>query len=234
MKRNHHYSRSVVFGSILALALAPAILAQPSATPADPRLDRKVKYSTEQASVQDVVRNLVEQAGLKYDWQKSFDQTDPLCRRWVRNVAIEGKPCAQALDQILKPVGLKYQVADGVVVLSRGATEPDKAAAPSDPRLQKKVKYSSRQASVQEIVQNLVEQAGLKYDWEKSYKQTDPLCRQWVRDVAMNDKTCHEALEQILKPVGLRYQVDEGVVVLSRRGKTTQPPTAAPPPVGGR
>ena len=85
----------------------------------DPRLERKVEYSTKQASVQDIVRSLAEQVGLKYNWQKSFDQTDPLCRQWVRNVTIDGKTCQQALEQILKPVGLRYQVEDGVLVLSR-------------------------------------------------------------------------------------------------------------------
>ena len=46
-------------------------------------------------------------------------QTDPLCRRWVNNVAINGKSCREALDQILKPVGLRYQVEKGSIVLSR-------------------------------------------------------------------------------------------------------------------
>ncbi|HXR04228.1 MAG TPA: STN domain-containing protein [Verrucomicrobiae bacterium] len=86
---------------------------------ADPRLEKKVVYSTKQASVQDIVRSLAELVGLKYNWQKSFDQTDPLCRKWVWNVTIDGKTCQQALEQILKPVGLRYQVEDGVLVLSR-------------------------------------------------------------------------------------------------------------------
>lgn len=91
-------------------------------------LQSKVKYASKQASVQDIVRNLAEQAGLKYDWQKSFAQTDPLCRQWVRNVTIEDETCQQALDQILKPVGLRYQVENGALVLSRqdeGATKSD-------------------------------------------------------------------------------------------------------------
>jgi beta-lactamase regulating signal transducer with metallopeptidase domain len=86
----------------------------------DSRLETKVEYSSEQASVQDIVRSLAEQAGLKYDWQRSYNQTDPLCRQWVRNVNIDGQTCRQALEQILKPVGLRYQVEDGVLFLSRG------------------------------------------------------------------------------------------------------------------
>jgi carboxyl-terminal processing protease len=194
-------------------------------------LGSKVKYTSEQASVQDIVQSLAEQVGLRYDRQKSLAQTDPLCRNWVQNVAIEGKTCNEALEQVLKPVGLRYQVEKGVLVLSRQdeGTQPPKsgaqaAAGPAASRLGSKVKYTSEQASVQDIVQSLAEQVGLRYDWQKSLAQTDPLCRNWVRNVAIEDKTCAQALEQILKPVGLRYQVEEGVLVLSRQDEGTQPP----------
>src|ERR1019366_9299447 len=114
----------VMAASVLLLtapALEQTILAQAAAGPADTRLGSKVKYTSEQASVQDIVQSLAEQVGLRYDRQKSFTQTDQLCRNWVRNVAIEDKTCAQALEQILKPFGLGYQVAEGVLVLSRQA-----------------------------------------------------------------------------------------------------------------
>jgi len=214
---------------------------------ADVRLQSKVKYAAKQASVQDIVQNLAQQAGLKYDWQKSFAQTDPVCRQWVRDVTIDGKTCRQALEQILKPVGLRYQVEDGVLVLSPqpsgtapgagGGNEQNQAdVGPADPRQEKKVRYSTEQASVQDIVQNLAQQAGLKYDWQKSFAQTDPLCRQWVRDVTIDGKTCRQALEQILKPVGLRYQVEDGVLVLSRQDEGTHAPksgaSSISPPMG--
>ena len=91
----------------------------PNAAPADARLDAKVKFAAKQASVQDIVQSLAQQAGLGYEWKKSFAQTDPLCRRWVNDVAIEGKPCREALDQILDPVGLRYEIEKGSVVLYR-------------------------------------------------------------------------------------------------------------------
>ena len=83
------------------------------------RLGQPVSYVAEQTSVQDVVQALVEQVGLSYDRPKSFSQTDPLCRRWVNQVAIHGTPCREALDKILKPVGLAYKVDQGTVVLLR-------------------------------------------------------------------------------------------------------------------
>ena len=131
MKRNLKYTLVMAASGLLltALALEQTTLAQAPAGPADPRLGSKVKYTSEQASVQDIVQSLAEQVGLRYDWQKSFAQTDQLCRNWVRNVAIEDKTCAQALEQILKPFGLGYQVEGGVLVLSRQA----KGAPPNQP-----------------------------------------------------------------------------------------------------
>ena len=233
MKRNLKYTLVLAASGLL---LTVFVLEQKTLHPAaaghtDTRLGSKVKYTSEQASVQDIVQSLAEQVGLRYDRQKSLAQTDPLCRNWVQNVAIEGKTCNEALEQVLKPVGLRYQVEKGVLVLSRQdeGTQPPKsgaqaAAGPAAPRLGSKVKYTSEQASVQDIVQSLAEQVGLRYDWQKSLAQTDPLCRNWVRNVAIEDKTCAQALEQILKPVGLRYQVEEGVLVLSRQDEGTQPP----------
>jgi hypothetical protein len=135
MKRNLKYTLVMAASGLLltALALEQTTLAQAPAGPADTRLGSKVKYTSEQASVQEIVQSLAEQVGLRYDWQKSFAQTDPLCRQWVRNVAIEGKTCNEALEQVLKPVGLRYQVEDGVLVLSRQAkgTHPPQSGSSS-------------------------------------------------------------------------------------------------------
>jgi beta-lactamase regulating signal transducer with metallopeptidase domain len=109
-----------------------------------------------------------------------------------------------------------------LALVSGGCNVKKAAAGSADPRLEKKVQYSSQQASVQDIVENLAEQVGLKYNWQKSHDQTDPLCRNWVRDVAIHDETCRQALEQILKPVGLHYLVENGALVLSRQDGGTQ------------
>ena len=136
MKRNLKYTLVMAASGLLltALALEQTTLAQAPAGPADPRLGSKVKFTSEQASVQDIVQSLAEQVGLRYDRQKSFAQTDPLCRNWVRNVAIEGKTCNEALEQVLKPVGLRYQVEEGVLVLSRQGegTQPPQIRASSN------------------------------------------------------------------------------------------------------
>ena len=139
MKTNANLFRKIGPGFILAIVsalfLAQTAFAQSASSPPDERLNTTVKYASVQASVQDIVQNLAQQAGLSYDWQKSFAQTDPLCRRWVRNVAIEGKSCHEALEQILKPVGLRYQVENGAIVLLRlpAATAPGPAPKSSPP-----------------------------------------------------------------------------------------------------
>jgi hypothetical protein len=51
----------------------------------------KVTYVAEQASVQSVAKTIAVQAGLTYNWQKSFDQTNPECRRWLYGVRLDGR-----------------------------------------------------------------------------------------------------------------------------------------------
>ena len=46
---------------------------------------------------------------------------------------------------------------------------------------------------------------------------TDPECRRFVYDVSIKDRPFHEAMAAILDPVGLRYEVENGEVVLYLR-----------------
>ncbi|MCH8831030.1 MAG: STN domain-containing protein [Planctomycetes bacterium] len=70
--------------------------------------------------------------------------------------------------------------------------------------------------TVQYAVREIGRQAGFQYDFEKSLANTDPICRQYITPKIRN-KTCREALESILRPVGLTYRTDAGVIVLVRR-----------------
>ena len=81
--------------------------------------DVKVSYRSDKASVQDVVRSLAGHAGLKYNFRISFEQTDPVCRRFLEAVIIEEAPLATAMHRVLDPIGLRYEIEDGQVVLSR-------------------------------------------------------------------------------------------------------------------
>jgi phenylpropionate dioxygenase-like ring-hydroxylating dioxygenase large terminal subunit len=87
--------------------------------PADTRLKTKISYSVDKASVQNVVKDMAERAGLKYDWEKSQSNADQLCRRWVRNVQLNNKPLDEALVEILDPIGLTYRFQENAIVLYR-------------------------------------------------------------------------------------------------------------------
>jgi len=173
--------------------------------------DLTVTYLATQASVQDIVQTIARQAGLGYNWRKSFDQTDPQCRRFVPDVRIEAVPFGTAMHRILDPVGLRYEVESGEVVLYRA---PD--SLPADV-LDKRINYSSGRKSVQYIVIDLAKQVGLGYNWDKSFAQTDPECRRFVDHVSIQNQPFDKAMAKILDPMGLGYEVEDGQVVLYRR-----------------
>lgn len=69
-------------------------------------------------SVQYAVMEVVKQAGLRYDFDTSRRNTDPICRQFIMP-NIQNQPCRQALTSILRPVGLTYRITNGVVVLEK-------------------------------------------------------------------------------------------------------------------
>jgi hypothetical protein len=180
--------------------------------------DARITYLARQASVQDIVRSMATQAGLGYNWQKSFDQTNPLCRRWVRDVRIEAVSFETAMHRILRPVGLRYEVENGVVVLFLGADAIQSAeGTTTPPDAETLINYSTAKKSIQYIVIDLAAQMGLGYNWEKSFAQTDPECREFVFDASITNLPFAKAMAEILDPVGLRFEVEVGRVVLYRR-----------------
>jgi len=183
----------------MKLLIAVLLLAGPIAAKPEP----KITYSTAEASVQDVVKAIVAQVGLGYEWQKSHDQADPECRRFVRGLRLKNVPLSKAMEQVLDPVGLRYDVVGGSVVLSRS---------PAGPLLT----YASGTKSVQYIVNDLAKQAGLGYDFDRSLAQTDPQCRTY-RSVRVKRATFEQAMAKVLNPVRLRYRVEGGQVVLYPR-----------------
>jgi hypothetical protein len=140
----------------MRLLIALLLLALPAAAKPEP----KITYSTAEASVQDVVKAVAAQAGLGYEWQKSHDQTQPECQHLIHGLRLKNVPFSKAMEQVLDPVGLRYEVAGASVVLSRS---------PAGPLLT----YRSGTKTVQYIVADLAQQAGLGYDFDKSLAQTD-------------------------------------------------------------
>jgi len=180
--------------------LAGSAIAQP---------DLKITYIAQQASVQDIVQTIAAQAGLSYNWQKSFDQTKPDCARWVYDIRLLQIPFAAAMRQLLQPGGLTFRIEDGAVVLDRDPNPPRGTDALLD--------YASAGKTVQYVAIDLADQVGLGYDFNKSFAQTDPDCRKYVGSVVILEQSFDAAMTQILDPLGLRYQVEDGKVVLYRK-----------------
>ena len=69
--------------------------------------------------------------------------------------------------------------------------------------------------AVQYAVIEVLKQVGMEYNWDESYKNTDPVCRQWVKP-NIRGVECSKALDIILKPVGLTYSIVDSRVVLQK------------------
>lgn len=123
----------------------------------------------------------------------------------MTKVSIVNQPFSAAMAKILDPVNLRYEIEAGNVVLYR-----------SPPNLDELITYSADKKSVQYIVIDLAQQAGLGYNWNKSFAHTDPECRRFVNGVSINNRTFVQAMATILNPVQLTFEVDDGKVVLYR------------------
>ncbi len=74
--------------------------------------------ATDKISVQYAVIELGKQAGLGYQWDESFKNTAPACQRWV-TPNIKGKPFNAAMQALLDPVGLTYELRGNEIVLKK-------------------------------------------------------------------------------------------------------------------
>ena len=70
--------------------------------------------------------------------------------------------------------------------------------------------------SVQYAVIEIAKQAGIPYNWDASYKNTNPVCRRWVYP-SIKNKSFETAMRMILRPVGLTYEMVDGQIVLQKR-----------------
>jgi hypothetical protein len=174
-------------------------------------VDQRISYSVEKKSVQYVVADLAKAVGLGYDFNKSAAQTDPERRQWVNNLSIENEPFDAAMQKVLGPVGLRYEIEGKMVVLYRAA------GAAMQPTPDKRISYSVDRKSVQYVVIDLAKAVGLGYNWNKSAAQTDPERRSWVDNLKIKNQPFDVAMQKVLKPVGLRYEIEGNQVVLYRR-----------------
>ena len=69
-------------------------------------------------TVQYAVKDLAKQAKLGYDFDASQANAGEVCRKYI-TPEIEGIPLREALDQILKPEALTYDIRSGKIVLKK-------------------------------------------------------------------------------------------------------------------
>lgn len=125
-------SQFVVFGASGAPA-APSVATPPAPAPsptaaggsssARVTLQRPYPESykgagTDRMSVQYAVIELARQAGFGYNWNESYGNTDPDCRKWV-TPNIVNVPFDAAMREVLNPFGLTYEIRNNSVVLRR-------------------------------------------------------------------------------------------------------------------
>jgi len=151
------------------------------------------------------------------------------------NVDAPNAPAGAALEQMLAPLRLRYEVDDAGVFLKPedGFTPPGEAEADTrDPgeikdRLRGPVSlvvpypeyYKEspvHQIPVQYAVLLLLDQVDVKCDRAGSQHNAGKLWSQWITP-QIQELPCDKALEQLLGPLRLTYRIEKGKVVVVRR-----------------
>jgi hypothetical protein len=87
----------------------------------------------------------------------------------------------------------------------------------ADARLDAKVTYGITQKRVQGVVSALGQQVGLRYNWRKSYRHTNPLCLHVLYNVEIDNEPFRQAIAEVLAPFGLGYRIENNAIVLYRQ-----------------
>jgi len=87
--------------------------------------------------------------------------------------------------------------------------------------------------SVQYAVMEVAKLAGYKYDWPTSYKNTDPVCRQWLT-VEFKNLPFKEAMGRILDDRGLTYEITNQTIVLKKKAGQASVAALRTPDLGAK
>jgi len=189
-----------------------------------------------QISLQYAVIHIGEQAGLDYDFEKSLENTRPLCQMSI-HPEIDNMPFADAMEEILQPKGLTYVIERNTIILVKKETNQGDSYSPDAWRPESRIGagFRMRQVSlkppftgwnpdkrdredeiaVRAAVGAICRQAGIAFDGEGSYDNTNPMCERRISP-SIDRETWEAAMEEILAPGGLDYEVENGKVVLVR------------------
>ncbi|MBF0500234.1 MAG: hypothetical protein HQM09_08880 [Candidatus Riflebacteria bacterium] len=212
----------VVFSALIvpfASAAGDPLKAKVSLTKPYPKSYEEAK--TDKISIQYAVIELVKQAGLAYDFKTSLANTNPTCKKYI-TPQIDGITLGEALDKILKPEGLGYEILDGKMVLKKLGSSVGAGGNPLTVKVSLTKPYPESykgtrtdKISLQYAVIELAKQAGLAYDFNTSQANTKPTCTKYITP-QIEGITLGEALDKILKPEGLGYEILDGKIVLKK------------------
>ncbi len=157
---------------------------------------------SERISLQYAVSELARQEGLGYLFEASRKQVGEVAGLWIKP-DIRQVRFSAAMDALLLPLGLGYEVLDGKVLIT--------------PKLVTLVPpYSSDspdRISLQYAVLHMAEQAGLGYDFAGSQKRAGDRARRWITP-SLRNVPFTQAMKELLTPLGLTYEVRDGKVLL--------------------
>ncbi len=97
-------------GSAAVMQAAERVESAPGAT--GPRITLREPH----ISIQTAVTRICESAGLRYNWRRSYEGTNPRCRGYI-SVQLSDTPLEEALDEVVVKNGLRYRLKDGEVWL---------------------------------------------------------------------------------------------------------------------
>jgi len=222
---------SVTFLILLpASLLLPALPAAGQVLEKDP-LERKVtlakpyprstsKSSTHKIAVQYAVFEIAKQALLGYNFGQSSNNLGQLASHLIEP-DINNETLRAALNKILTPLGIGYQLERGEIILVRKTNRPPPQRGSAVDRrvtLMPPYKVRTDEASRKRIclhlaVQLLLQQAGIEYDRQTSDKNTRPTSRRWIQP-RIDNLPLRRALNEILRPLDLNFRIERNRLVL--------------------
>lgn len=163
--------------------------------------------ATDKMALQYAVIELARQEGLGYEFKLSQKNVGEVAKRWI-TPEIRDVPFTKAMDRILLPLGLGYEVNDGKVVLVPKLVTLARPYPVTDPEGPKD------KMSLQYAVLLMAQQAALGYDFDESQKRVGQVARRWVQP-NFNKVPFADAMEKLLTPLGVTYEVNELKVILA-------------------
>lgn len=193
-------------------------------------------HTTSAISLQHAVMAICEQAGFRYDWNKSEKNTYPLNQRDA-HPDFENLNWEEAIAELLAPFALTYTIEHGQVVLDRSGSDvrgKDTLVTLKSPYIMLEYKNGEPQEriSVTFAVRALSNQAGYKLNWNESKKNVGKLFSRWVYPEIEN-VTWEEAMDELLSPLGITYALD-GMNVILVMADGSEPPSAPAHAVSAR